>query len=234
MAKYDLRIKAREMRAKGESVKVIARILGVSKSTVSLWVRDIILTVEQYEKLNNRKIKAGEKGRMMGAFVQKQRRLELIKQANKDGVAALKNFSKDQFFVSGIALYWAEGSKKSQEVSICNSDPVMIILMIKWLETFFDVSMDRLTAAVGINEIHKKREEVVKEYWSNVTGLPLAQFRKTSFKKAKVHKIYDNYDTHYGTLRIEVLKPSKIYYRIMGLIEGLAMAGRRLASRDVS
>ncbi len=54
MAKPLLRLKAREMRAKGESVKVIARKLNVGKSTASYWVRDIILLVEQLESLKKR------------------------------------------------------------------------------------------------------------------------------------------------------------------------------------
>lgn len=234
MAKYELRIRAREQRAKGESVREIAKRIGVSKSTVSLWVRDIILTVEQYERLRKSRIKGGERGRMLGAFMQKQRRLDLIERFNKEGILALKNLTEEQFFASGLALYWAEGSKKGRSVSVCNSDPNLMIFMIKWLETFFNIKKEEMVVAVGINEIHKSREVLVKNYWAEVTGLSLSQFRKTSFKKAKVHKVYDNYDTHYGTLRVMVLKPTRIYYRIMGFIEGLSMAGRRLASRDVS
>lgn len=45
MAKYDLRLKARELRRKGVSVKQIAQELKIAKSSASVWVRDIILTI---------------------------------------------------------------------------------------------------------------------------------------------------------------------------------------------
>lgn len=71
MAKFRERIRARKLRTQGLSVKNIATQLKVSKSTASLWVRDIILSLEQLEKLQQRRIKAGEKGRLLGAFKQK-------------------------------------------------------------------------------------------------------------------------------------------------------------------
>lgn len=222
MAKYLQKIKAREMRAKGESVRVIAKKIGVTKSTVSLWVRDIILSIEQFEALNRRKIKGGELGRLKGSLMQKNRRLNLIEQRETEGVRRLKNLSDGEFFTAGIALYWGEGSKKKREFYICNSDPELINFMILWLKRFYDIEMERLRAVVGINEIHRGREKIVKKYWSDVTGIPLNQFRKTSFKKTKLKKIYANFDEHYGTLGITVLKGSDIYYKILGLIKGLS------------
>ncbi len=68
MAKTQQKIKARELRRKGVSVKTIATELGVAKSTVSLWVRDIILTVEQLEKIRRNWIVGTELGRLKRRF----------------------------------------------------------------------------------------------------------------------------------------------------------------------
>ena len=136
-----------------------------------------------------------------------------------------KNFEKitdKELFVAGLSLYWAEGSKKTKKVQFCNSDPKLMNLLINWLKKFFQIDKDRLSARVGINEIHRKRESIVKKYWSETTGISLSQFRQTSFKKTKVHKVYENYDSHFGTLDVYVLKPGTLYYKILGLIEGLA------------
>jgi len=228
MAKFLQKIKAREMRAKGESVKVIAKKVGVTKSTASLWVRDIILSVEQLERLNNRKIKAGELGRLKGSLMQKNRRLDLIKLRESEGVSQLKDLSDREFFVAGIALYWGEGSKKKREFYICNSDPQLINFMILWLKKFYNVGVERLKVVVGINEIHRDRESVVKRYWSDITGIPLSQFRKTSFKKTKISKVYVNFNEHFGTLGVNVLKGSDIYYKMLGLIKGLSEAGESM------
>jgi transposase-like protein len=49
------RIEARRIRRQeGESIKVIARRLGVAPSSVSVWVRDIELTAEQHQALLRR------------------------------------------------------------------------------------------------------------------------------------------------------------------------------------
>lgn len=225
MAKPQLRIKARELRSKGESVIVIAKQLGVSKSTVSYWVRDIILSIKQLEKLRNSQLKGAERGRLKGALKQKRQRLKLIETSKKNGLKSIGKLSKKEFLISGIALYWAEGTKKRQIVQIVNSDPNMIIFMIRWLKTFFNINYDDLVARVGINYIHKEREDVVIKYWSKKTGIPLSRFKKTSFKKVKNKKYYKNFDQHFGTLDIRVLKSSRFSYKINGLIYGLSKAG---------
>lgn len=133
-----------------------------------------------------------------------------------------------------IALYWAEGAKKRGEVQFFNSDPAMIKLIMLWLETFFDIKLNEIRARVGLNEAHKGREGIVKKYWSEISNIPLNQFTRTSFKKVINKKVYENFNEHYGTLAISVLKPSRVYSRIMGLIDGLSEAGSRLASQGVS
>ncbi len=234
MAKPLLRIKARNMRSKGESVRQISKKLNVSKGTASLWVRDIVMSVEQLEKLTKRKIKGGELGRLRGALIQKKRRLDLIEKCKKDGEKEFDILSERELFIAGLALYWAEGSKKTREARVCNSDPRLMNFMIAWFRRCFGVEIEELVASVGINEIHKDRELKVKKYWVKNTGIPLCQFRKTSFKKVKNKKVYRNFNNHYGTLNVNVLRPARIYYRIMGLIHGLAEAEMRPVSRGVS
>lgn len=214
------------MRQKGQSVREIAKKLGVTKGTASLWVRDIILSVEQMENLRKQSIKGGELGRLKGSLMQKQRRLDALEKNKKEGIARLGGLTDGEYFVAGIALYWAEGSKKKREFYLCNSDPKMINFMLGWMGKFFGIGTDRVKAVVGINEIHRKRDGIVKKYWSDLTGIPLSQFRKTSFKKSKPHKIYDNFNEHYGTLGIHALKGGEFYYKMLGLIDGLIEAKR--------
>ena len=223
MAKTEERIQARKLRKKGESVKEIAKLLGVSKSSVSLWVRDIVLSVEQLERLKQRSIIGGERGRLIGALKQKTDRLKRIQSGKLWGRKTVGQLNKRERLLIGIALYWAEGSKKSQQVHICNSDPRMINFMIRWLSEFFDIKENELRLWVGINIVHKVRDGQVKKYWSDITGISLNRFNKTSFKKVKNKKVYLNHKEHFGTLNIRVLKPSRIYYKILGLVKGLSL-----------
>lgn len=234
MAKYDLRIKARRLRKQGISVKQIATQLQISKSTASIWVRDIILSIEQLEMLRKSAIKGGERGRLKGALMQKERRLRQIEEGRLKGIKQLADLSKREFLIAGLALYWGEGSKKSQQVEFCNSDPKMIKFLIGWLKSNFQITTEELRCRIGINELHRAREDSVKQFWVEITGIPLNQFNQTSFKQAKSKKVYDNFNEHYGTLSINVLRPTRYFYQILGLIEGLNGAGMKLVFRDVS
>lgn len=51
MAKFKEKMLARELRFQGKSIKNIAKIIGVSKSTTSLWCNDIFLSETQKENL---------------------------------------------------------------------------------------------------------------------------------------------------------------------------------------
>lgn len=146
----------------------------------------------------------------------------------------MKDMSRNEFFTAGLALYWAEGSKKTAGLRFCNSDPTLVIFMINWLKEFFNVETEDFAVHVGINQAHRGRDEEVKKYWSKITGIPISQFRKTSFKKTENVKIYENKAEHFGTLDVKVLKPGERYYKIMGQIKGLAEAGMKLAFQDVS
>jgi len=112
MAKSEERLLARTLRKQGLSVIVIAKKLHVSKSTASLWTKDISLSFEQLEQLRRRTIKGAEKGRLLGAERQRQDRLQRIIDGNVYGRNNIRLLTEKEFFVSGIALYWAEGNKK--------------------------------------------------------------------------------------------------------------------------
>ena len=224
MAKSLLRLEALKLRKKGISVKKIARALGVSASTASYWTRDVILSVEQLENLRQSTIKGAELGRLRSALLQKKRRLKIIELVKDKTRERLLNLQSREFLIAGIALYWSEGSKKDRRVEFCNSDPRMIKFFIHWLHDCFNVKSEDLRGYIGINEVHLKREGIVKQYWSELTGIPLSQFRKTYFKRAANKKVYENFNEHYGTLNIRVAKSAALYYEVMGLIEGLYMA----------
>ena len=222
MAKSKEKIKALKLREeKGLSIKQIAQRLGVSKGTVSLWCRDIALTPEQIEKLHKQMVKGSYAGRLLGSQAQHKNRLERENEARKKALNDIGSLSDKELLIALSALYWGEGRKSQRTFFISNSDPEMIRFILKAYERVLKVNKDRIIMAVGLNFAHKARDEEVKQYWSAFTGIPLSQFRKTIFIKAKNKKVYKNFSNHYGTLRITVKKSVDLYYRTMGLIEAL-------------
>jgi hypothetical protein len=230
MAKYQLRLKARELRERGVSVKQIAQELNIAKSTASLWVRDIILSIEQLEALRNSSLQGAERGRLKSALIQKEKWNTGLDNYRKLGIEKIGHLNDRELLIAGLALYWAEGSKKERAIQFCNSDPKMVQFLLLWLRRCFAIKDQEIYCRVGINEIHEERDDIVKAYWAKVTCIPLEQFRKTSLKKVTNKKVYDNFDSHFGTLSIKVRQPARFYGKIIGLIEGLAEGNRQGSS----
>ncbi len=224
MARSLLQLKARELRKQGVSVKQIAKELQIARSSASVWVRDIILSVEQLEKLRKSSLEGAERGRLKGALLQKERWKKKLDEEKKLGKQRIGKLTERDILIAGLALYWGEGNKKQRRIQFCNSDPYMIQFALNWLKVCFSISSDDIRCRVGINEIHRERDVIVKQYWSDITGISLKQFTQTSFKKVTNTKVYDNFNNHFGTLAIEVKQPSRFYGKIIGLIEGLAEA----------
>lgn len=220
MAKSKQKLKARELRYQGFSIIKIADVVKVAKSTVSLWCRDIELTEKQKLVLLNSKENGLKRGQLMGAEMQKNKRLEKISKYKQEGISQLSDLTSRESFVGGLALYLAEGSKSSG-VIFTNADPLIIKFMMNWFVENFQISKQNFTFYLIINEIHKPREQIIQNYWINYLNISNSQFRKTSFVRSKQKKIYDNYDNYYGTIHFKILKSTDLLYKIKGLIDGL-------------
>ncbi|MEI7810632.1 MAG: hypothetical protein WCI41_03715 [bacterium] len=223
MAKYGLKEKARKLRREGFTINNIKDELGLSKSTVSMWCKDIVLTEAQYKKIKKEHIFKTQKGRLLGAEMNKNKRLNAIKEADVFGKNLIKKISKRELLLIAVALYWAEGSKSegSTGFQFVNSDPEMILCVKRFLLECLDVKKDDLVCSIQINEIHNKRIDQVLNFWKNLLQLQDSQFRRPYFIKTKTHKIYDNYDTYYGICKLIVRRSSGLKYKMLALIKAI-------------
>ncbi len=126
------RILARKLRGKGFSFsEIMNKIPNLSKGTLNGWLKDIELTEDQKNRLMD-KIKLGaDKGRLKGAFVNHQKRIEITKTIIEAAKNEVNKKMLAPLFITGIMLYWAEGGKTGESISFVNSDPNMIYLMMK-------------------------------------------------------------------------------------------------------
>lgn len=223
MAKFKEKIKAKELRQRGYSIKEIAQKLKISQGSISVWCRDIALSNEQIKRLVlKQKIKSYE-GRLRALETIRQKRLNEIKTLKIEGIREVDELTKRDFFIAGIAIYCSEGytAPANHGVGITNSDYKIILFMLKWFKKYCRISDDRITLRVDINEIHKKRINQVEKYWSKITQIPLSQFNKASIKRTRSKKIYSNYQDYYGTLRIKIRRSTQLRRKIDGWIDGL-------------
>lgn len=223
MAKQIEKDKAIRLRKSGTSIKDIAKVLGVSQSTVSLWCRDITLTEMAIKKIARNSIKKNTLGILRYTeSLRKQRQINLLEDQMK-GVKRIGELNGRDIFCVGIGLYWGEGYKKgNQEFGFTNSDPGMIRFYIKWLQYAFNIQKEDLILRVSINESHKARIGQVQTYWKDQTGIPLHQFTAPSLIKTNVKKVYQNKLVHFGTLRIKVRRGTRQRREILGIINHIA------------
>ncbi|MDO8603911.1 MAG: helix-turn-helix domain-containing protein [bacterium] len=222
MAKFKDKIKARQLRKKGWSIGAIAEELGISKSSASIWCLDVVLTKRQTNRLKENSIRAGHKGRMMGAAMNHKKKLDAVESSKLKAIALVDQMTQRDLFMLGIGLYWGEGTKSERSaLAVVNSDPEIILVMKKWFEIIFNVKDEDFMPRIFINEIHQPRIKKVVEYWSSLLKLPKEQFGNQVLLKIKQKKVYENYDSYYGILSLKVRKSSKLKYEVLGLIDAV-------------
>ena len=161
------RERARELRAAGMSLLEIARQLGVSKSSVSLWVRDMDVKIDQ------RRAGWWTTQNPHPAAVRKQAEIDCC---NANGVTRLGALDDQAFLAAGVALYAGEGSKTDGDLSMANSNPELIKFFLCWLRRFFVIDATRLRVTLYL---HQGLDlEAAQRFWERETGIPISQFRK--------------------------------------------------------
>lgn len=223
MAKVQEKALARTYRKAGQSIKTIARALGVSPSSVSAWCSDIYLTRAQIEKLDEGRRHLRMQGLLKGAQMNKQKKLARIALHEENAKRTLKTLNKRELLVAGLGLYWGEGVKKGN-TAIVNSDPKVIAFAVKWFTLGLGVDKADFQPRIFINHVHASRVDTVRKYWARYLKIPERQFRNTTFIKRKNRKIYENHDSYYGVLMLRVSKATDLKYKILGLIDALADA----------
>ena len=216
--------KARELRNQGLSLNQIHKEIKVPITTISSWVQDIILTKGQSQVLSKRTQEALQKGRINAQRIQKDKRAEKEKVLMTNGKDEIGVLNKRELFISGIALYWAEGFKNRYEhrLGFCNSDPSMIKFYIYWLIKCLKVETNEIVARLTLNQIYKNRIAEMQDYWSKTVGIHPNQFTKPFFQTSKWKKQY-NTDNYHGVLRIHVKESLDYLLKMKGWIEGLKL-----------
>lgn len=203
------------LRKAGTSMGDIAEQIGVAKSSVSYWVRDVRLTKDQRNKLNQNghSVDAIEKRRISRMSKTDLRRTEIIEQAKTEAVQLYNN----PLWCIGVSLYWGEGGKTQNMVRISNSDPAVITLMLRFFTEVCNAPIEKMRGHVHtFSHQHVGKTE---QYWSELSGIPLSQFFKTYVKQSSASK--KKRDTlPYGTFQLYV-HDTDLFFRIKGWMEAV-------------
>lgn len=217
--KIEDKFKAQKLRKQGLSYREILQTISVSKSTISLWCRDIQLTSKQKLRLLNNKQFGQKKGSLVAAENKRNARIErtkTIKKLAKKDVGRIINRDK---FMTGIALYAAEGTKGDGKSAFANSDPQLIKFMMVWFKMFAKIPLGKFRGSIWLHE--GLNEKKAKDYWSNLTRIPKNQFHKTYVAKIKINSRKIRKNIHqYGIFSIR-FSDSSTHRKIMGWISAV-------------
>ncbi|MFF7175293.1 hypothetical protein [Streptomyces pseudovenezuelae] len=220
-AKDDLRAKARELRLQGWTYDRIEAELGCSRSSVSLWVRDLPKPERRNPK-EQAKLAARKRWEHELA-VRDEQRLETKAAAARE----IGELSDRELFVAGVALYWAEGTKdkpyaRRERVTFVNSDPGMIRLFLAWLD-LLGVKRDDVGYRVMIHE--SADVSSAEQYWAELVQADRSSFGKTTLKQHNPKTVRKNTgETYRGCLVLTVRRSAELYRRIEGWWYGIVGA----------
>lgn len=207
--KIEQQEQARVLRAQNLTLEDIATRLGVSKSSVSLWVRDVPFTPSKRRHGPHRR-----------PHPQRIAKLAEIEQLDAEGRARVGVLSEDAFFVAGVALYAGEGSKTDGSVSFANTDPAMVRFFCAWLRSFFEIDEPRLRVQVYLHE--GLDLDAARRHWSDLTGVPLLQFRKGYRAVADPTIRHNKHENGCCYVRYHC---TRTHREIMGLVRALLSSG---------
>ena len=188
----------------------------LSKSTVSLWCKNVELTPEQLDRLDQLKGENWYRNRLKGSKTIQRRRAEEIRNIKAKAQAEVPHLTQKELWLAGLMLYWAEGGKK-QKVEFSNSEPNAVRFMMRWFQEICRVPRNKIRAYLNIHS--GQDDELIKVFWSEVTQLPLSQFGKSYVKKEGTD--HRKNILYHGTIKITICNKN-LLHTIQGWIEGFS------------
>lgn len=212
MARFRDHQKALILRKQGMSYSQIKKILKVSKSTLSLWLRDYPLSRQRMRELRDWNEQRIEKCRETKRK-KKEKRLEGFYQEQKKIIFP---FNKRELYLAGLFLYWGEGSKTQlTKLSISNTDPSVIKFFINWLTKSLKVPKEKLKVQLHLYKDMDVKKEI--QFWSKILNISYKQFTKPYIKKSFLTAINHKGGFGHGTCNVEVGGARLAERTLMGL-----------------
>ncbi|APY87873.1 hypothetical protein DCW30_08805 [Streptomyces alfalfae] len=225
-AKDDVRRRARELRSQGWTYSEIQTELSCSKSSVSLWVRDLPAP-------EPRRTPEERRARMNAGLAELRAAQEREREAQKEAATrAVGRLSERELFLAGVVLYWAEGTKsktyrRSEALQFINSDPDVIRFHLRWLASL-GVTKDRLTLRLSIHE--SADVPAAETFWADVAGVETTALRRATLKKHNPRTVRKNTgEAYHGCLIVYVRQSADLYRRVEGAWYGIVLGATRQA-----
>jgi hypothetical protein len=192
---------------------MISSELGVSKSTLSGWLRN---TSRSSRTIEQRSYEARTRTAQTKRLHHRHK-LTAMHEASAQDIRDrfADGMTERELFLAGLMLYWAEGAK-TQIVSLTNSDPALIALFVVWLERCLAVERQFLRAHVHVYP--DTDVEPVEEYWADIIGISHHQFYKAQIDIRTDKSVEKRGRLPYGTVHLAVTGPgsTQLHRTVLG------------------
>lgn len=216
-----MKIKEKEIavafRKKGYSISEISDKLKVAKSTVSIWVKEVVLSKNAQKRLQSRWNNGVRKSRITS--INKRLKRDLCEYEKASYIISKTKFDSFQQAVLCSLIFWCEGSKSDNEsLSFINSDPDLISLFLKLLRENFDIDESRMRICMYLHQYHDKLAQL--RFWSIVTKVPEENFFKIHIKSNTGKNIHKNYQGCISVRYYDIALARRLRYIAKGYMKG--------------
>ncbi len=212
MARFRDHEKALILRKQGQSYSQIRKILKVSKSTLSLWLRDYPLPKQRIRELRDWNEQRIEKCRE----TKRKKKEERLKKIYNEQKRFIFPLTKRELYLAGLFLYLGEGSRfKEAMLSVSNTNPSVIKFFINWLVKSLNVPKNRLKIHLHLYQDMNISKEI--KFWSEILNFPISQFNKPYIKKTSAKNINHKGSFGHGTCNVSTGNARLTEKILMGL-----------------
>lgn len=196
-----------KLRKNGYSYSYISEKIGISKSTLSVWLSSIPYTP------NKTIIDRIEKARAASGYWKAKRKLESIESAEKEAKKEMGKITNRDLFMLGIGIYIGEGAKTNNTIRVINADPKIIRFAVKWFEEACGLSKVNFRL-----RLHLYPDNNIKEcinFWSNISKIPEKQFYKVQIDRREDKKIIKKGKLPHGTAHLSIVSNGKKEFGVL-------------------
>jgi len=216
-AKPEKRLFAEQLRLEqGLSYNEISERIGVSKSTLSNWLKHVPLAPEQEERIQQRM----ESNQSVFVAYARQINKERFRQARADafqtGVSIVSNIPDDNAIheLALAMLYLGEGDKTGNRIQIASMDPHILQYFLWAMEKLYEVDRMQMSFRLNLIGAAQPMESRMINWWGKQLFCSSAQFMKTQFdQRSKQTKITNDY---HGVCTI-TYNDTYLYERLVGV-----------------
>jgi len=223
-----VRARALRLRLGGRSYNEIQKNLGVPKSTLSGWFKDVVLSDAARNRLASR-TRLGSAALIKRNKMQTHRAEQRARGMHFLAKRKIPNLNKRDILIIGAVLYWAEGYKRlkikdgkermDHTISFVNSDAEMVSVFVRFLREILLIPTERIRLSMRLYA-HINEGEALR-YWTQATELPRKCFFKTTYLVSGASMGVRPYNRlPWGTLQVQVCDTAKFHY-LVGMIEGV-------------